>query len=123
VRGESELFRKGELLERFKELGTMIGDILRSFKIPVSEVEDLLQPIFEQALVHQEEIRDPGPWLLETLRNLCRAYDGGQRQPGARRIGHERDARSRVPARRERVGPGRGFRNARRHRRRSPTKE
>ncbi len=62
-------------------LDNLLGEIqpslratLVSFRIPYQDAEDLLQQTVVTFLIKRDTIRKPGPWLVGTLRNRCRAY-------------------------------------------------
>lgn len=74
--------------------------MLRHFRIPPADGEDLLQTIALLALLHWEQIRQPAPWLLGTLRKRCLLYHRNRRLAARRQLriedrrpsGHRDDA-------------------------------
>jgi len=64
--------RSLELL--LEELQPRLRGVLASFRIPFEDAEDLLQQSVLTYLHKRERIRDPGRWLVGTLRNRCLMY-------------------------------------------------
>jgi RNA polymerase sigma factor (sigma-70 family) len=48
--------------------------ILTRYRIPSQDAEDLIQDTLLAFLYQHDEVRDPGKWLLGTLRNRCLLY-------------------------------------------------
>jgi RNA polymerase sigma-70 factor, ECF subfamily len=63
-----------ELARAFAEQRPALRRLLRSFKIPPEDAEDLLQKTLLLAVMKQREIERPGAWLFGTLRTLCAVY-------------------------------------------------
>ncbi len=57
-----------------EDLQPRLRAVLAGFRIPYEDAEDLLQQAVLTLLVKRETIKDPGRWLVGTLRNRCRMY-------------------------------------------------
>lgn len=53
---------------------TTVLKILARYRIPSQDAEDLIQDTLLAYLYQHAEVRDPGKWLLGTLRNRCLLY-------------------------------------------------
>ena len=60
--------------------------MLRHYRIPPADGEDLLQTIALLALLHWNQIRQPAPWLLGTLRKRCLMYHRNRRLAARRQV-------------------------------------
>lgn len=60
-----------EILERIRPGAT---GMLRRYRIPEDDFEDILQEALLIFILRQPEVEDPGRWLLGTLRNRCLMY-------------------------------------------------
>jgi len=72
-----------ELLERIRP---RLKRVLKSYHIPVEEVEDLLQEALLDALRQWETIRNVEAWLVGTLRFKCAKYWKRQRLERVRAV-------------------------------------
>ena len=50
------------------------GGVLHGYGIPVEDGEDLVQTVLLLAVARWDDIRDPEPWLVGTLRKRCILY-------------------------------------------------
>ena len=48
--------------------------MLKAYRIPLPDSEDLMQDAMLALVTGWTDIRDPGAWLVGALRNLCRSY-------------------------------------------------
>jgi RNA polymerase sigma factor (sigma-70 family) len=53
---------------------------LKAYRIPVPDSEDLMQDAMLALISGWAEIREPGAWLVGTVRHLCRGYVRRQRK-------------------------------------------
>lgn len=60
-----------ELLPRVRP---RLARVLRRYRIPSEDAEDLLQETFLLLVAKWDTIRTPEPWLFATLRNRCIVY-------------------------------------------------
>jgi RNA polymerase sigma factor (sigma-70 family) len=56
------------------QLHAAFRNLLRRYRIPPADAEDLVQDVVLEALLHWPEIRHPEPWLLGALRFKCLGY-------------------------------------------------
>ncbi len=66
--------RERPLEDLLEELHPRLRGVLATFRIPFEDAEDLLQQSVLTFLMKRDEIRDPGRWLVGTLRNRCLMY-------------------------------------------------
>jgi RNA polymerase sigma factor (sigma-70 family) len=68
------------------QLEPRFHSMLRFFRIPPADAEDLVQTTALLALLHWDQIRQPVPWLVGTLRNRCLVYHRDRRQAARRQV-------------------------------------
>lgn len=66
--------RDHSLEDLLEEIQPRLRGVLATFRIPFADAEDLLQQSVLTFLMKRDEIRDPGRWLIGTLRNRCLMY-------------------------------------------------
>lgn len=69
------------------ELSGRLQSILRGYRIPPWDAEDVLQEVLLQLLLKRSEVRCPVGWLLVTLRNRCIIYWRHRRRRLGREVG------------------------------------
>ena len=65
----------GDGFERLlQRLGPRSAGMLRRYRIPEEDAEDILQEVFLIFFLKRPEVLEPEKWLLGTLRNRCLMY-------------------------------------------------
>jgi RNA polymerase sigma factor (sigma-70 family) len=75
-----------ELAEVLEQERRMLRGLLRTYKIPPQDAEDILHEAVTLAVLKWAEIRRPAAWLYGTLRNRCIIYRRAQRRERARLV-------------------------------------
>jgi RNA polymerase sigma-70 factor (ECF subfamily) len=57
-----------------RELLPRLSSILRRFRVPPEDAEDLLQEAFLSLYVHWDAVREKGGYLVASVRRLCQRY-------------------------------------------------
>lgn len=56
------------------QLEPVIENILRRFRIPADDAQEILDEVMLTMLTKRERIRDPERWMLRSLKNRCLVY-------------------------------------------------
>ncbi len=69
-----------DLRAAVEEVRPLLRKTLTAYRIPLPDGEDLVQDALLSLVTRWEHIREPGPWLVGTLRHLCGVYVRRQRR-------------------------------------------
>jgi RNA polymerase sigma factor (sigma-70 family) len=75
-----DLERSSDVTAVLEHVRPQLVKTLKAYHVPLPDSEDLVQDALLALVTRWEHIREPGPWLIGTVRHLCRGYLRRQRR-------------------------------------------